>query len=188
MMQLADAGRRRLLDQRRCMDKMTGRLDMAMGFADKLFEVLLLTLLAVLLVTGLIFAPGELLWLLAKAALVIAGLVLLVVLWGWRKPKQRFRIMRLTKQARAVAGQQVPVLRTSWIGSPASLRGFYVRFVVATDSEGDVLLRDRFRKEFARLVEQHGLSVKAGRGVRFGVDSQQTVHRDFGGNWFDYDR
>ena len=154
----------------------------------RFLEVVLLVVLALMCIDGLVWAPSVCLNLLVKAVAVVAGLVLLTWIWGWRRPKLRIRAARLASAVCAVAKTRVPVLSVYWL-RPASRPGA-LRVVVATDADRAALRGESFQAEFRRLVTESGLPMTSRGSISFTltVDSQETVDRDFRGSWFDHDR
>jgi hypothetical protein len=95
-------------------------------------------------------------------------------------------IHRVRANVRAILSQEHPLASVSSYGATElDPRNFTVTIDVRYDRERDEirrdpLLRDRFRQA---LVDADYPASAIAR-VQFDVQSQQTVDRDFGGNWY----
>jgi hypothetical protein len=64
----------------------------------------------------------------------------------------------------------------------------FIRVVVASDADRIALQAKGFQEEFRRLVTASQLPVPGHEGISLTVDSQETVDRDFAGDWYVYDK
>jgi hypothetical protein len=148
----------------------------------------LLLLLGALTLLGTAEAPLGILGPLLSALSAAAGLLLLAWLWSWRRPILRKRVMHLAGAVRAAAESRVPVRTVYWLGSASGLERLWVRVVVASDADRAVLCGADFQQEWNRLVAAAQLPIQGHAGIRLTVDSQETVDREFAGDWHAYDQ
>jgi len=87
---------------------------------------------------------------------------------------------------RALARQRVPLAGVFHIGA-VDLSPFNLAFWITTptDAERDMLAADtELQDEFRRILLRAGYPADAVLKVGFAFQSQQTVDRDYGGNWW----
>lgn len=120
--------------------------------------------------------------------LVVGGLALLIWLWGWRRPGLHRRLKRLVQAVRVAASTRAKVLSVDLSRTPSSLANQMVVVVVESDADRAELLDPTFGSTFRQLLVENCLPYPGQTRIGLTVDSQETVDRDYGGNWALYDR
>ena len=141
--------------------------------------------MVVLAIAALVFEPAACLQLLA----IPLALVMSVWAWDWRRPAVALRVHRFQRAVRKAAEQRnrdASVYRR-W-GSSSKPDSLVIRVAVPLDADRDDLLKGGFLEEFNRLLTKFDLPVSGQSGANLTIDSQETVDRDFDGNWYFYDK
>lgn len=153
-------------------------------------ERLLLGVLAVLAVATLFTDPLAFVVVLVLPVVAVTALVFAIAgsvwAWNWRRPRLRRAIARFARVAASAARQRAPVRSWEWQGSVGQPHGLVLHFVVETDADRERLLGDAFDAEIQQLLQRDELSTMGVPSVRIEAHSQQTVDRDHGGSWMDY--
>ena len=124
--------------------------------------------------------------------LLVGAVILLraVVLSGGAKafkphPAER-AARRATGRFLAYVRKRLPTARANHLGAlDIHPRHFAVWIITDTDAERDALLADAtLDADFRRALAEADYPVEGRDGAGFTAQSQETVDRDWGGNWF----
>jgi len=162
-----------------------------MSWPDRIFGFVALALFVSMSAVLIHLNPGQWFRFILGLALVglglVGGFLVLVWLWDHRNPARHRQVERLVRATQQAAGVHVRILSASWRGGYGARPAGCVRLTVARDAEIETLRGDAFQATFSRLIREHGLEPNAAR-VALVVDSQETVDRDFDGDWWAYDK
>ena len=102
---------------------------------------------------------------------------------GWRR---RPAIRRARRGIREVARQRVPNAEVVSFQGATAISPWHLGFCIrtGTDKDRDLLRRDpQIDQQFRNALVRAGYPMNAVLVVPFGIESQETVDRDYGGSW-----
>jgi len=136
--------------------------------------------------------PLFLAWFVITGVLLVLGYMLLITgsAFGVSVPhlawKRRPAIRRARRGITEVARQRVPNAEVVCFQGASAISPWHLGFCIrtGTDEDRDLLRRDpQIHQEFRNALVRAGYPMNAVLVVPFGIESQETVDRDYGGSW-----
>ncbi|MFZ0477988.1 MAG: hypothetical protein WAL71_02475 [Terriglobales bacterium] len=124
-------------------------------------------------------------WLVA-AALIVLSLVFARMLTNTYDWKLWPAIRRTKRDIREIVRQRVPNAEVFSHQSATAINPGHLSFSIrtATDKERDLLCGDpELYQQFCDALREAGYPQNTVPVVKFGIESQETVDRDYGGSW-----